>query len=86
MGIEKELVTVLCCPVTKVPVREVEKDMILKLNKLISENKLTYADGTIVKEPIQEALITEDGKTIYRVDEGIPIMLVDRGIPAKQIK
>jgi len=27
-------------------------------------------------------LITKDGKTIYRIDEGIPIMLIEKGIAA----
>ena len=44
-----------------------------------------YDHGAAVKKPLSEALITRDRKTIYRVDEGIPVMLIEQGIPAEQI-
>jgi uncharacterized protein YbaR (Trm112 family) len=44
-----------------------------------------YVDGASVEEPLDEGLITEDGKTIYRVNDGIPIMLEEQGITANQV-
>jgi uncharacterized protein YbaR (Trm112 family) len=29
--------------------------------------------------------LTEDGKTVYRIDDSIPVMLVDQGIPTEQL-
>ena len=34
-----------------------------------------------VETPLQEGLITTDNETIYRIDDNIPVMLVDQGIP-----
>jgi uncharacterized protein YbaR (Trm112 family) len=39
-------------------------------------------DGKKVDTPLDAGLITEDGETIYRIDDDIPIMLIDEGIPA----
>jgi uncharacterized protein YbaR (Trm112 family) len=33
---------------------------------------------------LREALITADGKWIYRIDDGIPVLLVDEAIAASQ--
>jgi uncharacterized protein YbaR (Trm112 family) len=34
-----------------------------------------------VKDPGQEGLVREDGKVLYPVDDGIPVMLVEQSIP-----
>ena len=33
-------------------------------------------------EPLREALITRDRRTVYRVDDGIPVLLIEEGIAA----
>jgi uncharacterized protein YbaR (Trm112 family) len=42
-------------------------------------------DGSPVEAPLDEALITEDGRMLYRVSDGIPVMLEEQGISAKQV-
>ena len=39
-------------------------------------------DGVPQTEPLREALITRDRKTVYRVDDGIPVLLIEEGIAA----
>ena len=39
-------------------------------------------DGAPQTEPLREALITRDRKTVYRVDDGIPVLLIEEGIAA----
>lgn len=85
MPIKKELLEILCCPVTKQPVEIIPDDKIARLNDLIGKGELKNVDGTVVEGKIEEALITTDGKTIYRIDDGIPVMLADTGIPTDQI-
>ena len=36
--------------------------------------------GEPVPEPIQEGLVREDGKVLYPVDDGIPVMLIEESI------
>ncbi len=85
MPIKKELLEILCCPVTKEPVEMLAADKLTRLNELIAEGKIKTVDGKPIEAKIVEALITTDGKTIYRIDDDIPVMLVDMGIPTDQI-
>ena len=85
MPIAKDLLDILCCPVTKVPVVMLPEDKLAKLNEGIEQGEVKKADGTAVEKPLQEGLVTEDGKTIYRIDDEIPIMLADEAIATDQV-
>jgi uncharacterized protein YbaR (Trm112 family) len=85
MPISEDLLQILCCPRTKVPVRMLPAEQLAKLNEAISKGALKNQDGTPVETPLQEGLVTEDGKTVYRIDDSIPVMLVDQGIPTEQL-
>ena len=54
------------------------------INEAIRAGGVRSADGSPVDAEISEALITSTGTTIYPVEDGIPIMLEDRSIPALQ--
>jgi uncharacterized protein YbaR (Trm112 family) len=84
LPIRKEMLEILCCPVTKVPVEMLPQDKLEILNKQIKAGGVTDVSGTKIDEILKEALITTDGKTIYRVDEDIPVMLTDSGIHTDQ--
>lgn len=83
--IDKELLDILCCPETKVPVEVLSEDKLKALNEKIAAGEVKTIDGRKVNEPLDAGLITEDGRTIYRIDDDIPIMLIDEGISADQI-
>ena len=85
MSIDKHLLEILVCPVTKTPVKLLAKDKLAILNREVEKGEITYVDGATVEEPLDEALITEDGRTVYRVSDGIPVMLEEQGISAKQV-
>ena len=81
MAVDKKLLEILCCPVTKIPVKMLPKPKLNALNERIAAGGVKRVSGDVVTEPLEEALITENGTTIYRVDSGIPVMLEDEGIP-----
>ena len=85
MAIDKALLEILVCPATRVPVKPLSKDKLAILNRHREQNGLLHADGTPLNEPLEEALVTTDGRTVYPVRSGIPVMLVDQGIAARQI-
>ena len=85
MPIDKRLLEILVCPVSKVPVKPLPKDKLGILNREIEQGGVQQADGSAVEEPLEEALVTVDGKTVYRVDGGIPVMLEEQGIAAAQV-
>ena len=84
MAVDRKLLEILCCPVTKVPVKLLDKARVKRLNEEIDGGEVRYVDGSPVRERIAEALITENDMTIYRVDDGIPVMLEEKGITTLQ--
>lgn len=80
MAIDRKLLDVLCCPVTKHPVRPLSRDELQRLNEAIAGGGVRYLDDTPVEQPLDEGLITENEERVYRVDDGIPVMLEDRAI------
>ena len=85
MPINADLLQILCCPTSKTPVEMVSEVRLDRLNAAVAAGYVRYADGTAVEEALEEALVTADGRTVYRIDDGIPVMLVDRGIPTDQV-
>jgi len=83
---DRKLIDILCCPVSKVPVRPLDGDRLAKLNQAIETGAVEYVNHDPVGDPLDEALITEDDKVIYRVDDSIPVMLADQGIATVQLK
>jgi len=86
MPIDKNLLEILCCPVTKVPVKVLPKPKLNALNERIAAGEVKRVSGETVEAPLEEALITENGTTIYRVDDGIPVMLEEEGIPTAPLR
>ena len=85
MPISQDLLEILCCPETKVPVEMLPAEKLAKLNQRIEAGEVAYRDGSKVDKPLTEGLITEDNQTVYRIDEDIPVMLIDQGIPTRQV-
>ena len=85
MSIPKDLLEILVCPVTQQPLEILTAEMLSALNARIASGRIQNAGGAKVETPITEALITTDAKTIYRIDDDIPNMLAEEGIPAGQV-
>lgn len=82
---DKRLLDILCCPVSKAPLRPLGKRALDALNDAIAAGKVDTVAGTPVRERVGEALITTDHKVIYRVEDGIPVMLPEEGIGTLQL-
>ena len=85
MPISAELLEILCCPETKTPVVMLSLQQVKRLNAAVECGRLQYADGSAVEKPLEEGLVTTDGLTVYRIDDGIPVMLVDQAIATGQL-
>ena len=85
MPINRKLLEILVCPVTKLPVFMLDQDKLARLNQLIVKGELQTMDGETITEPIQEALVTSNRNMIYRIEDNIPVMLEDQGIASDQI-
>ena len=83
---DRKLLDLLVCPATRQPLALLDKPGLEALNRAIAAGGVPRADDTPQTEPVREALITRDHKTIYRVDDGIPVLLVEEGIPATAVE
>lgn len=86
MPVDGKLLEILCCPVSKTPLRQLEKSRLEKLNRAIEAGEVQYVHGEKVEAPLREALITEDSKVIYPVEDDIPVLLENRGIGTTQLQ
>ena len=82
---DKRLLDILCCPVNKTPLRPLSKPELESLNAAIAVGKVDTVAGVAVNQRVTEALITTDRKLIYRIEDGIPVMLPEEGIGSLQL-
>jgi len=82
---DKRLLDILCCPVSKTPVKLLGRNQLDALNREIAENAVKTVSGIEVHHGLSAGLITLDGKLIYRIDDDIPVMLADEAIGTLQL-
>ena len=85
MSFDKNLLDIICCPVTRLPMVPMSTATLAKLNGLIQEQKIKSRDDAVLSEELREALVTDDGKIAYPVVDGIPVLLEERGISLTQL-
>lgn len=85
MSIDRKLLDILCCPVTRQPLEPLSRDRLKRLNTLIEAGDVRFMDESTVEAPLTEALITTSGERIYPVDDGIPVMLEERCISTRPL-
>jgi uncharacterized protein YbaR (Trm112 family) len=79
------LLDILCCPQTKQSLALMGTAELDALNNAITKGPIKRGDGGVVAEPVKQGLVTRDHKTIYRIDDGIPVLLADEAIDTAQI-
>ncbi len=60
-------------------------DQLKKINTAISEGRLANRDGAVLSESLKEALISDDGKIMYPVNDGIPVLLEGASVVLNQL-
>lgn len=86
MAISKQLLEILCCPVSQTPLLQASKAQLEYLNQHIENGDIVTVDGEPCPTPLQAALITQDGKVLYPVRDDIPVLLYEAGIGTTQFK
>ena len=82
---DRKLLDILACPASRQPLTLLDKAGLSTLNRAIAEASVRRIDDSPQSEPLSEALITQDRKTVYRIDDGIPVLLVEEGIATAQV-
>ena len=81
---DKKLLEILACPVTRQPLGLLDATRLQALNAAIGSGGVRFGE-TLQSVPLREALVTRDGKRIYRVDDGIPVLLPEDGLDASTV-
>ena len=85
MPISTDLLNILVCPETKQKVKPVDDQLVAKLNHQIAAGTLKNRAGEILSQQLSGALIREDGKYLYPIQQEIPIMLIEEAVPMAEI-
>lgn len=82
---DRKLLDILVCPASRQPLSLLDKAGLDALNRAIAAGDVKRIDGSAQPDAVREALVTRDRKTVYRLDDGIPVLLVDEGIATAQV-
>ena len=82
---DRKLLDLLVSPDTRQPLFLLEGPGLEALNRAIAGGTVARADGTPQSQPLREALVTADRKQVFRVEDGIPVLLTEEAIATAQI-
>lgn len=82
---DKKLLAILCCPVSHKGLSLARGDVLKSINAAIERGDIVNRDGKTLDETLREALITDDGKTMYPVADGIPVLLEGEAVAMEQV-
>lgn len=75
MALDRRLLDLLCCPVTKMPLALAAADALERLRIAAAAGQLQQRDGSVVAQAPQVALIESRSGWYYPVLDDIPVLL-----------
>lgn len=82
---DRKLLDLLVCPTTRQPLAVLDGRRLSALNDAIATGGVVRGDGTPQLEVVNEALVSRDGQLVYRLDDGIPVLLTEEAIATAQV-
>ena len=82
---DKRLLAILRCPVTHKGLTLAKRATLDEINTAIDAGAVSNRDGRVLAEQLTEALLTDDGKILYPVAKGIPVLLESESISMEQL-
>lgn len=83
---DKRLLSILCCPVTHKGLSLAGAEQLKRVNAAIAKGNLQNVDGVVLDTALDEALVTDDGKRLYAVSDGIPVLLEGQCVLLDQVE
>ncbi|HEY5666757.1 MAG TPA: Trm112 family protein [Gammaproteobacteria bacterium] len=80
MSFDRQLLDIICCPATHMPLRLMPEAMLERLNSAIVAGRVRQRDDKPVGEPLEQALMTADERLAYPIRDDIPLLLEDCAI------
>lgn len=78
--VDPDLLEILVCPETKQAVMPADPELLDRINASMARGDVRNRAGHQVEEPLEEALVRSDGRLLFPVRDGIPVMLMDEAI------
>ncbi len=82
---DRKLLDILVCPDSKQPLHLLSKPELAAINQAIDAGTVKRGDDSIEKNTWSDGLISRDRKIAYRINDGIPVLLIDESIATIQI-
>lgn len=82
---DKRLLTILRCPITHRGLALAKRATLNDVNGAIADGRLSNRDGRVLSDALDEALVTDDGKVLYPVTDGIPVLLEGESVNLEQL-
>lgn len=82
---DRKLLDLLVSPDTRQPLALLDSAGLEALNRAIAAGGVVRADGSAQAEALREALVTRDRRQVFRVEDGIPVLLAEEAIATAQI-
>ena len=82
---DKNLLDIICCPVTRLPLEILDTARLDTLNAAIRNGQVHNAADEQVADVLTEALISRDSRLVYPVRDGIPVLLAEESIQWSQL-
>jgi len=82
---DRKLLDLLVSPDTRQPLSLLDANSLEALNRGIAAGTVSRADGNPLAQPLRQALVTRDRRQVFRLDDGIPVLLAEEAIPTAQI-
>lgn len=82
----EKILKLVCCPSSKKQLKILNEESLANLNQAISAGLIKNNQGKILKDEIEQALITEDYELAYVVRDDIPVLLENESIKMNQLE
>ena len=82
---DKKLLDMIVCPVTKLPLELLDGDRLEQMNAAIAAGRVQNQAEHTLNTGMTEALIRRDGHVVYPISDGIPILLEEESIDWNQV-